>query len=63
MKSPAIPPVRDVEEPIAAVLRPLRENMEILKGRLGDRVEKLGPTATTLNCVAKINEIIDLLYQ
>lgn len=63
MKSPAIPPVREVPEPIAAVLRPLRENVEILKGRRGSLIKKLGPTATDADRNNKVNEIIDWLFQ
>jgi hypothetical protein len=62
-KTPAIPPVQDVPEAIAVVLRPLRENVELLKGRLGTRILKLGPTATDADRNNKINEIIDWLFQ
>lgn len=60
---PEIPPVQGVDEPIARILRPLRERSEILSGRRGKTIDKLGPTATDVDRNNKINELIDWLTQ
>lgn len=63
-KAPEIPDVKDVPESVARILRPLKENLEILKGRRGgNKLEPLGPAATDADRNNKINELIAWLQQ
>lgn len=61
-KKPSIPALLEVEDDAArAALDALRENIEIITGRRGTLITKLGATATTSAIIQKINEIIDRL--
>lgn len=63
-KTPEIPAIDNVPEAVAVILRPLKENVEILKGRRGGNFPaRLGPTATDADRNNKINEILDWLKQ
>jgi Tfp pilus assembly protein PilO len=62
MKKPAIPsllPIKDAS--IAAVLAPMKENIEIINGSREGLLVKLPTDATLPQAVAKINEIINRL--
>jgi hypothetical protein len=59
MKKPAIPsllPIKDAA--IAAVLSPMKENIEIINGSREGVLTTLPADATLPQAVAKINEII-----
>ncbi len=62
-RSPSIPPVSGIEQKLADILNPIRENIEILKGRRGSIPVKLGPDATDQDRNNKINELIDWITQ
>lgn len=61
MKKPAIPAVNVQDQSVAALLRPLKENVEILTGARGGSLTTLNSSATLGEVISKINEIIDRL--
>lgn len=62
MKKPAIPGTHAVTDPVvASVLRPMKENLEILTGVRGGIIEPLPVNASNSQLIAKINEIIQRL--
>lgn len=61
MKKPAIPAVNVQDQTVAALLRPLKENVEILTGTRGGSLTKLNSNATLAEVISKINEVIDRL--
>jgi hypothetical protein len=60
-KKQGIPDMQGVPSDVAAVLGPVKANLEFLMGRTGTKIAVLGPTASTADCINKINEIINLL--
>ena len=59
MKIPGIP--APAQDPTGA-LSALKEAVEILTGRRGQKIAKLDPTTATLpDAIAKLNEVIDRL--
>tara|TARA_R110000822_G_scaffold35007_18_gene98923 strand:- start:1395 stop:1595 length:201 start_codon:yes stop_codon:yes gene_type:complete len=62
MRKPAIPSVLSVQDrSIAAVLGPIKENIEILTGVREGLISTLVSDATTAQIISKINEIINRL--
>ena len=61
MKKPAIPAVNVQDQSVAALLRPLKENVEIMTGARGGSLTTLNSSATLGEVISKINEIIDRL--
>ena len=62
MKKPAIPSTQPVaDQTVAALLRPIKENIEILTGIRGGIIAQLGENASNSEVIAKINEIIQRL--
>lgn len=62
MMKPAIPPVPKPGENRTRFDQAVKESIEILVGRRGGQIAKLdAATATTAQCAAKINEILDLM--
>lgn len=61
MKKPAIPAVSVQDQTIAVLLRPIKENIEILTGRRGESLTKLDSSATLSEVITKLNEVIDRL--
>jgi hypothetical protein len=61
MKKPAIPAVNVNDQSIAALLRPLKENVEILNGVRGGSLTKLETNATLAQVISKLNDVIDRL--
>lgn len=62
MKKPSIPSVMGVtDQKVAALLRPIKENIEILTGQRGDSLTKLDDSATLSQVITKLNEVIDRL--
>jgi hypothetical protein len=59
MRKPAIPSLLPIQDKsLAAVLSPMKENIEILNGVREGLLETLPTNATLTQAVAKINEII-----
>lgn len=61
MKKPAIPAVSIQDQKIASLLRPIKENLEILTGQRGGSLTKLDSSATLSEVISKLNEVIDRL--
>jgi len=62
MKKPAIPTTLSIQDAsIATILRPMKENIEIITGIREGAITKLPTDATLAQTVAKINEIISRL--
>lgn len=61
MKKPAIPAVAVQDHHLAALLRPIKENIEILTGQRGQSLTKLDSSATLSEVITKLNEVIDRL--
>jgi len=62
MKKPAIPSTLSIQDKsIAALLGPLKENIEILTGVREGVISPLVSDATTAQIISKINEIITRL--
>jgi hypothetical protein len=62
MKKPSIPSTQPVTDPtVAALLRPIKENIEILTGVRGGILAPLPENASNSQVIAKINEIIQRL--
>lgn len=59
MKKPAIPTTLSIKDTsIATILRPMKENIEILTGIRSGAIEHLPTDATLEQTVLKVNEII-----
>lgn len=61
MKKPAIPAVSVQDQQVASLLRPIKENIEILTGQRGGSLTKLAPDATLSDVINKLNTVIDRL--
>jgi hypothetical protein len=59
MKKPAIPTSLSIQDvSIATILRPMKENIEIITGIREGAITKLPTDATLAETVLKVNEII-----
>lgn len=59
MKKPSIPAVAGVNDPaVAALLRPMKENIELMNGVRGGQVHPLPTDASLSAVIAKINELV-----
>ncbi|KPL15441.1 hypothetical protein AMJ74_01380 [candidate division WOR_3 bacterium SM1_77] len=61
LRKPAIPAVVVPDRRLSTLLGPMKQNIEMLTGVRGGKLEYLSDTATVDEAVAKINEIIDRL--
>ena len=61
MSKPSIPGIRNVTPELMAVLKPLKENIEILSGRRGVKLTELNSNASTSDIIKKINLIVKRL--
>lgn len=61
IRKPAIPAVVVPDRRLSTLLGPMKQNIEILTGVRGGKLEYLEDTATVAEAVAKVNEIIDRL--
>lgn len=62
MRKPGIPQVPTVAGPaVAAYLRALQGNVDVVTGRQGGRITPLKPDATAAEIVAKVNEMLERL--
>lgn len=61
MRKPAIPAVAVKDQTVAVLLRPIKENIEILTGLRGESLTKLDSSATLSEVITKLNEVIDRL--
>ncbi len=59
MRKPAIPVIPGKDKEIEAVLRPIKETLEMLTGVRGGRIERLSKDATISDVITKLNEVID----
>lgn len=63
MRKPVLPEPQTLSPEIALLADPVKEHLDILAGRTRegklDRMDEA--TATTAECAAKLNELIDLL--
>lgn len=58
MKKPSIPAVNVPDQRIASLLRPMKQNIEILTGLRGDPITELPNGASTDQIISTINAII-----
>ena len=56
-----IPSTSGIDPQLRKVLDPVKENIELIKGRRGTKIGKLLATATSAEVIIKVNEIIDRL--
>lgn len=61
MKKPAIPAVTVRDQEVASLLRPIKENIEILTGRRGDTLPNVDTNATLSEVISSLNSVIDRL--
>jgi hypothetical protein len=61
IRKPAIPAVVVPDRRLSTLLGPMKQNIEILTGIRGGKLEYLPDTATADEAIVKINEIIDRL--
>lgn len=60
-KLPAIPDIQAIDPAISRILRPMRELLHKITGRIGTPIARLEGTVTDTDRTNKINEIIDRL--
>jgi PKD repeat protein len=60
---PAIPPTTDLPLAIIRILDPMKQNIEIITGRRGGKIEALADGATLEEVVTKVNLIVARLMQ
>lgn len=59
MKKPAIPAITVSDKALAAILAPMKESIEQMRGQRGQPpIEPLRPDATNAEIIRKINDII-----
>lgn len=58
MRKPSIPAVNVADQKIASLLRPMKQNIEILIGLRGDPITELPNNASTEQIISTINAII-----
>lgn len=58
MRKPAIPAVTVPDQQIAALLRPMKENIESLTGIRGGAITPLPGDAALGSVISKLNEVI-----
>lgn len=61
MKKPSIPAIYVQDQTVAAILRPIKENVEILNGQRTGTIDGLSSNATLTEVINKLNEVIDRL--
>ena len=62
MRKPAIPSLLPIQDrSLAAVLSPMKENIEILTGVREGLINPLASDATNAQVIAKINELVSRL--
>lgn len=60
-KKPAIPAIQSstvVDRRLATVIEPIKQNIEMITGVRGGRIEQLGNTATLDDVITKLDEVI-----
>lgn len=58
MKKPSIPAVNVQDQRIASLLRPMKENLEILTGTRGGLLAELPADASLSDVISRVNAII-----
>jgi hypothetical protein len=57
-KKPAIPAITMNDQQLAAILRPMKENVEIMTGIRGAPLAELPSNATTAEIISTLNSVI-----
>lgn len=63
IKKPAIPAISVADRRLETVLNPIKQNIELITGVRGGRLEPLSDGATLQDVIAKVNVIIERLNQ
>lgn len=58
MKKPSIPSINVPDQRIASLLRPMKENLEILNGTRGGKIPELSANASLSDVIISVNTII-----
>lgn len=58
MKKPAIPVVNIPDQRVSALLRPIKENLEIINGTRTGKLAELSSDAALSDVISKVNAII-----
>ncbi len=58
MSSAQIPSTQGIDPVVKRVLDPIKENIEVLKGRRGDKILPLQPTATLADVIIYLNDLV-----
>jgi hypothetical protein len=61
MKKPSIPAISADDPKVAALLRPIKENIEIMNGVRTGGLTNLPTNATLSDVISKLNELINRL--
>jgi hypothetical protein len=61
MKKPSIPSVNLPDQRISALLRPMKENLEIMNGTRTGKLAELPATATLSDVISRVNDLINRL--
>lgn len=61
MKKPSIPAINTDDPKVSALLRPIKENIEIISGVRGGSLTNLPTNATLSDVISKLNELINRL--
>lgn len=61
MKKPSIPVIPGKDNELASVLRPMKENIDVITGVIGGKMQPLNTGASLSDVISKINEIINRL--
>ncbi|MBY0437240.1 MAG: hypothetical protein K2W80_03535 [Burkholderiales bacterium] len=63
MKKPVLPEPQSLSPELASIVEPIKEHLDIITGRTREgKIERMDEaTATTAECAAKLNQILDLL--
>jgi hypothetical protein len=58
MKKPAIPAISLSDQQVAAILRPMKENIESITGLRGAKLDALPSNASLSDVITKLNQVI-----
>ena len=56
--SAQIPSTQGIDPMVKRLLDPIKENIEVIKGRRGDKIQPMQPAATLADVINKLNEIV-----
>jgi hypothetical protein len=58
VKKPSIPAINVPDQRVAAILRPMKENLEIISGARGNRIDALPQDASLAQIISTVNALI-----